>query len=703
MGRDEYLQKANEGFIKDKIKKGWNKVKSFFGILFGKIKDFIAVFDTEGNILPVVSPAAVIDKFADSSAVKVYASEGLSQVAVEAGGKGCEEQAPLGDESDVYDGDAEKGSPEYNNFLKFAAVVKESINQDNNQENVNESWDEIVKERVPYGNNPEKNREMGVIPEIDMEEFEEILNDMIDRRITFADDLTDEEKGRNILVFGAPGIGKSTIPNMVVKKYNESVNGDKSKMISLINVNCALLKSGDLLMPTMPKPVDVLDAIQTYGETFKDEVDKFEQMSDEEKNRLSKMMRLNTQYKADDTPKAWLPAFKPTGDKDADDKYGAYANGGVYKVSENEFVKTGNGGIIIFDELLRADEDIFGDLMNFLLFRQLHEYVLGSKWIIIACSNRPCDDDEIAEAWNTWNNAVAGKDRFASFCQLIPDPESWKKWATDKGFDPILIDFIFEKSSMAGNEYPRWHTGVKNGVGESYQNAPVTPRRWADVLTEIKTFIKLHNMKAKSDEEKISDISQMSMKDIKRCIRLKFDKDFTEEIMRWLEDHMDKIDLDRIMTDPENVPFPAKFANDPEKAVSLVEILNKEFETKFKDDPSEVTDEMMKNIFIWLGINFKGDLPNVQRFVNTCTDKVFTSKSGVSFNQFVKAMQVLCAAYPLKGMEKDMIEKAINETDPKKYPWPKDSMDTIIELMKKYFPWRIKGDEILYYDSVDLD
>ena len=55
MNRDEYLQKANEGFIKDTIKKGWEKVKSFFKFGFKKIKDVLAVIDNNGNVLPVVS------------------------------------------------------------------------------------------------------------------------------------------------------------------------------------------------------------------------------------------------------------------------------------------------------------------------------------------------------------------------------------------------------------------------------------------------------------------------------------------------------------------------------------------------------------------------------------------------------------------------------------------------------------------------
>ena len=54
MSRDEYLQKANEGIIKDTIKKGWEKVKSFFKVCMRKIKNFIAIFDSEGHLLQVV-------------------------------------------------------------------------------------------------------------------------------------------------------------------------------------------------------------------------------------------------------------------------------------------------------------------------------------------------------------------------------------------------------------------------------------------------------------------------------------------------------------------------------------------------------------------------------------------------------------------------------------------------------------------------
>ena len=46
------------------------------------------------------------------------------------------------------------------------------------------------------------------------------------------------EPMRNMFVFGAPGIGKSTVPKMVVDKFNRNIaKGDKSQMISIISIN----------------------------------------------------------------------------------------------------------------------------------------------------------------------------------------------------------------------------------------------------------------------------------------------------------------------------------------------------------------------------------------------------------------------------------------------------------------------------------
>ena len=36
-----------------------------------------------------------------------------------------------------------------------------------------------------------------------------------------------------------------------------------------------------------------------------------------------------------------------------------------------------------------------------------------------------------------------------------------------------------------------------------------------------------------------------------------------------------------------------------------------------------------------------------------------------------------------------------------KYPLPKNSLKIVKDMMKKYFPWRISGEEIVPYGNVD--
>ena len=240
MSRDEYLQKANEGFIKDTIKKGWEKAKSFFKICMRKIKNFIAIFDGDGHLLPVVSPQAVMDNFAGSSAVKVLGTNALNDSVIEAGGKvnnsaptfeeGTYDDGPDGDKFFDWELNKEyKNSIEYQNFMSIPSIIKEHYNYtDEEFEKLNEAWKDVAKERVPYSDR----QQLGKTKAISVDKFEKMINQLIEDwsinsgKSTVSVDGEDVEIGDpmgNILVFGAPGIGKSTVPQMVVDKFNQNV------------------------------------------------------------------------------------------------------------------------------------------------------------------------------------------------------------------------------------------------------------------------------------------------------------------------------------------------------------------------------------------------------------------------------------------------------------------------------------------------
>ena len=189
--------------------------------------------------------------------------------------------------------------------------------------------------------------------------------------------------------------------------------------------------------------------------------------------------------------------------------------------------------------------------------------------------------------------------------------------------------------------------------------------------------------------------------EIDECIGGIFDTDFVAEITTWLRDHMNKVDLDAIMENPKEVYLPKKFVNDSAQALILVQNLYKEFEDRFKDDPGKCSDEQLANIIAWLGINYKGDMVAIQNFIEDLVKHIFKDNSEYKLSKYVKAFQMLEAAYPPRGIKDDVDEyEKLSEEDG---GWPEGSMEIIKDLMREYFPWRIDGDEIKYYDDLNIE
>ena len=66
---------------------------------------------------------------------------------------------------------------------------------------------------------------------------------------------------------------------------------------------------------------------------------------------------------------------------------------------------------------------------------------------------------------------------------------------------------------------------------------------------------------------------------------------------------------------------------------------------------------------------------------------------------YPKVLQMLDAAYPSKDLEEVLHDRETRTEN----PWPKNSIEIIKDLMREYFPWRIDGDDIKYYDDLKID
>ena len=73
---------------------------------------------------------------------------------------------------------------------------------------------------------------------------------------------------------------------------------------------------------------------------------------------------------------------------------------------------------------------------------------------------------------------------------------------------------------------------------------------------------------------------------------------------------------------------------------------------------------------------------------------------------YIKTMMMVEAAFPCnnyvnpKGVRETFEETINGYINRSIKPWPEDSMEIVKGYMKEFFPWRISGDTIKYYDDV---
>lgn len=184
-----------------------------------------------------------------------------------------------------------------------------------------------------------------------------------------------------LLIWGAPGVGKTAIVKMVM-----DVCYKKEQNARLIVVPLATLRNDDFSLPSY---------------VVNDEGDKIG---------------------ATDVPKTWMPVYKKTGDPDKDAELDAACG----------------EGILFFDEMSRATPGVMNVCLKLIDERLLgSEFYVGSGWKMISASNRLEDDP------NTNNDlSTALGNRFVQV-NYSPRFEDWRKWANKHQYmNNDVLDFI---------------------------------------------------------------------------------------------------------------------------------------------------------------------------------------------------------------------------------------------------------------------
>ena len=479
---------VNEG-IGDFINKGIYKAKSLIKSVAMKVGDVFSFFKKDGSPLAVMSPYTSMSYVSSGKVPGVSAYykgdlNGVPSVAKEINKPG------------YYDF-MKPGTQEYKNYVSFMNELNEGVKIVGDP--MNEELMPLTAEGSGVG-----------VPDITTTDFKKMLRELIHNNR-----YETGHAARTLIVFGAPGIGKSTIPNAIVNEYNNSIDKNNPQK-ALMAVDCGELTLDGFYLP-IPKARSLEEISASYPKLYKIF------SSDEEAfNRL----KGRKMFQTIEAPKTWLPCYIPSADKAENKLLNDIANGyidmkEVYNPETDSYEQvvreTTEGGILLFDEFFRANSEVFKNIKEIInTGHTLGGQVLGSKWSILACSNRPNDDDEVKNSRNE-SSPVLGNRFLRGAYNLVPEFEEWKVWAQDEGIlDDFTLAFItggaasddssidnrydmevpdFSKEEEAYKivkGYHRWHAvdpkKWKASDGSSTFMFP-TPRTWSALLERIKEYI----------------------------------------------------------------------------------------------------------------------------------------------------------------------------------------------------------------------
>lgn len=524
---------VNEGKVKDFIDKGLDKIKGFFKSIALKFGNVIAFFKDNGEMYPAVSSYTALNAAAAGSVPGVTAFCGVENELLD----GVEKHANIV-ESPEYYGIIDKDSLEYRNYETFKGMINEHYEKYGNTGYLQMVNEENFK-RVGFSG--EAGGLMD-IPDINSKQLGMILNDAIKNVPAYMEG--EDEGGGSVLIWGAPGIGKSSIPKSVIKEWNS--NQDAFHQKALMVVEC-----GDLTVDGFTLPIPIDKTVEDYlndRPRVKELIMKSGVSTD-----IVEKIKGNIHKVSTEAPKTWLPCYRVSASQEENDILNDIANGHVDKsMKKGRLVvtETTEGGILLFDEFFRADEMIFKILMQILLNRTYNdEFVLGDKWAIICCSNRPQDDAEVERGYSA-TGAVVGTRFLGGQYNFIPSFDDWKKWAVTKGhFDDVTLEFLmFEKDE--NGEYTNWHT-IRPEEYEKGKSGWPTPRTWSALMHELYLYKKNHGY------VEVTDIPSDE-------VRLKADAiigaEMSKKYVKFLETHAKtSVNVEKILDDPDYViPSDAK-------------------------------------------------------------------------------------------------------------------------------------------------
>ena len=449
----------NEGALKDMIKKTGKKIKDAAKKAWEKIKGVLSLIG--GFLIPVDEDGNELTEFINSpinyplmelpESIKVVPSNKTLQLCTTCGGDVINDYTI--DEAFADSIAREKSEIEtyWTRVMReYAKPENESLTLSETVKMVNETYyhettnSKVLNETVSlYSGNTEY---YGV--NVNTERLKELIKDNITNQI-----LENEDKDFSLLIWGAPGIGKTAI----IKTAAKEIKKNRGYNLDMVVVACGGLHNDDFDLPDTA--YNVADEKIAVG-----------------------------------APQTWLPAFSRHGLTPEEIEWkNEFYNSGKFRIRKKPVDKNHilnrvskddegqsvpavdwkslpgesfDGGILFFDELARiADPQTVTIMMNLMGDRIYKDMEIASKWSLISAANR-LSDNNLSEVnkdfYEIWD--VAKYNRF-TMVNYVPTKKEWLEWAREvdeesglQHVDEFICKFI---ESTEGDAV--WYDAFGNG------------------------------------------------------------------------------------------------------------------------------------------------------------------------------------------------------------------------------------------------
>ena len=387
--------------VRNRFKEAWNYLKS----VVVRVGCYFWPVDSEGNIRPAVSPLTAGKAYASGLINKAKTFVHLDKEGAKI--TGC--NTKLDDAFGVY-GD------EQNPWTYFRRLLPTKKGLYNVYESADYStFEEILTEAKIESNDPQAKKNKITSDDKLKETVMRFINNPGLARL---------------MIWGAPGIGKTAILKGVVKSLKKSGRpGYKLICKTLSNETPDNFTLPAYEMDENGKPVASVDL-----------------------------------------PKTWLPVYKPTGDEDED------------KILSDNCGE----GLLFIDELSRATDQVLNVILPLINEGEFNGYKVGEKWTIMVASNRMEDDKGQNELGSALSN------RFIQY-HYEPTVDSWMEWAKKQHYmSPVILSWLEMGSDKggkyAGQKYFYWDPNETNP--DEPTTLICTPRSWTNALQYLSTFVK---------------------------------------------------------------------------------------------------------------------------------------------------------------------------------------------------------------------